>query len=74
MTGDLLVEGRLGVGTSTPQSALQVVGDYVQLPTISGGGPPAADCDEATELGRMVVRTDGPPDLYICTSSGWVGK
>jgi hypothetical protein len=66
--------GRVGIGTASPQSALQVVGSYVQIPAISGA-PPAADCDAAAEAGRIVVRTDGPPDLYICRgTSGWVGK
>jgi len=66
--------GRIGIGTASPQSALQVVGNYVQIPAISGA-PPAADCDSAAEAGRMVVRADGPPDLYICRgTSGWVGK
>jgi hypothetical protein len=36
---------------------------------------PPADCNEAAEAGRMVVRTDGPVNLYICTgAAGWVGK
>ena len=58
----------VGIGTSTPQSALQVNG-YVQL-ALTSGAPPAADCDEATEQGRMKV--DGTNNkLYICTSTGW---
>ena len=49
-----------------------VVGAYVQLPTIAGAAPPASDCDSVAEAGRAVVRTDGPPDLYVCTGAEWV--
>lgn len=67
--------GDVGIGTPDPRSALQVVGDYIQFPTTSGGPPPDADCDSATEAGRVIVRTDGPPDIYICRGDGgWVGK
>ena len=66
--------GNVGIGTMTPQSAFQVVGNYIQFPTISGGPPSATDCDSMDEAGRMVVRTDGPPDLYVCTGTNWVGK
>ena len=35
--------------------------------------PPAADCDDASERGRMKV--DIANDLlYICTITGWVAK
>ena len=65
----------VGIGTAAPQSALQVVGNYIQFPTIAGNSPPPADCDDAAEAGRMVVRTDGTTNLYICTGTGgWVGK
>ncbi len=64
-------DGNVGIGTTGPQSALQVEG-YVQLDTLTAA-PPAADCDEAVELGRMKV--DVANDLlYICTNSGWVTK
>lgn len=66
--------GGVGIGTNAPQSALQVVGNYIQFPTITGA-PPITDCDEATEAGRMVVRIDGPQDLYICKGvAGWVSQ
>ncbi len=56
------------------QGDLQVVGNYIQFPTITGSDPPAADCDEASEAGRIVVRTD-TATLYICVgTSGWVSK
>jgi len=61
----------LGIGTTDPQSALQVDG-YIQLDTLTSA-PPAADCDEASERGRMKV--DIVNDLlFICTNSGWIAK
>ena len=61
----------LGIGTTDPQSALQVEG-YTQLDTLTAA-PPAADCDESSERGRMKV--DIVNDLlYICTNSGWITK
>jgi hypothetical protein len=71
-TGPLAVQ--VGIGTQTPHSSLQVVGNYVQLPTVSGKAPPMADCHTAADYGRMVVRTDGSGKLYICIASGWVSK
>ncbi|MGD1995585.1 MAG: beta-propeller fold lactonase family protein [Anaerolineae bacterium] len=80
---NLHVQGGLNVGPSgalvggdmAVEGDLQVVGNYIQFPTITGSAPPAADCDEASEAGRIVVRTDGTTNLYICTgATGWVGK
>ncbi|MCP4668796.1 MAG: hypothetical protein GY849_20860, partial [Deltaproteobacteria bacterium] len=71
---DVLVvskEANVGIGTKSPNSALQVTG-YVQLDTVSAA-PPAADCDEASEEGRMKVDPTSEL-LYICVSSGWVTK
>ena len=66
--------GNVGIGTTSPQSRLQVVNNYIQFPTISGAAPSAADCDSAAEAGRIVVKTD-TANLYICTGiSGWVTK
>jgi hypothetical protein len=67
--GGALLGGDLGV-----QGHLQVRGDCIQFPTISGAAPPAADCNQAKEYGRVVVRTDGTVNLYVCTATGWVGK
>jgi len=64
--------GNVGIGTDTPNSALQVIGGYIQL-DVSSGLPPAEDCDSIDEIGRMKV-DDSTTDLYICTSSGWVVK
>ncbi|MCP4666074.1 MAG: hypothetical protein GY849_06880, partial [Deltaproteobacteria bacterium] len=45
---------------------------YVQLDTVAAA-PPAADCDEASEEGRM--KFDPVTEvLYICAASGWVTK
>jgi hypothetical protein len=63
--------GNVGIGTATPHSALEVDG-YVQLDTLTSA-PPAADCDEASERGRMKVDIVNNL-LYICTNSGWISK
>jgi hypothetical protein len=63
--------GNVGIGTTTPQSALQVNG-YTQL-ALTSGSPPAVDCNEATERGRMKVDSTAG-SLYICVASGWVAK
>ena len=66
------VAGNVGVGTTSPQSKLQVDG-YIQLDTVTST-PPVADCDEVSEEGRM--KFDPNSDiLYICSGvSGWVSK
>ena len=62
--------GDVGIGTDAPQSALQVNG-YVQL-ALTSGVPPAADCDETAERGRMIVdNADGNGKLYVCVDAGW---
>lgn len=64
--------GNVGIGTTSPQSSLQVAG-YVQLDTVTGA-PPAADCNEASEEGRMIFDPNSDI-LYICSGvSGWVSK
>ena len=65
--------GNVGIGISSPVSKLHVSGNYVQLP-IRTGAPPPTDCDETREAGRLVVRTDGTPNLYVCRGvTGWRG-
>jgi len=65
------ISGNVGIGTTSPQSALQVEG-YLQLDVVSGT-PPSVDCDEASERGRMKV--DSAAGLcFICMDSGWVAK
>jgi len=66
--------GNVGIGTPNPQSTLQVVGNYIQFPVVSGSAPSANDCNSFAHHGRVVVRTDGAINLYVCTVSGWVGK
>ena len=63
--------GNIGIGTTNPQSSLQVAG-YVQLP-LTSGSPPSTDCDEVSERGRMIV-DDVSDLLYICVASGWSAK
>ncbi len=58
--GDLNTEGDMHVG------------GYVQLDTVAGA-PPAEDCDEASEEGRM--KFDPVSEVfYLCATSGWVTK
>ncbi|MBC7419720.1 MAG: hypothetical protein H7328_03235, partial [Bdellovibrio sp.] len=61
--------GNVGIGTTTPQSALQVVG-YTQLDTVAGS-PPAGDCDSAAKRGRMKV-DPAANAVWVCMNSGWV--
>lgn len=63
--------GNVGIGTTSPQSTLQVNG-YVQL-ALTSGAPAATDCDAAAERGRMKV-DNAAGLLYICMDSGWVSK
>lgn len=60
--------GNVGIGTTSPQSTLQVNG-YVQL-ALTSGAPPAADCDNSSEYGRMKVDATNSK-LYVCTATGW---
>ncbi len=72
--------GSVGIGTTSPQSALQVTGNYLQIPNYSGSAPLASDCDQPAEAGRMAIYTPntGAPTtsyLYICPQGGgWVAK
>jgi len=63
--------GKVGIGTETPRSELQVAG-YAQF-GLTTGMPPAADCDEPDERGRMKIDSAAGV-IYICVDSGWVGK
>lgn len=65
---ETLLRGNVGIGTPEPQSALQVNG-YVQL-ALTGGAPPAADCDDPAKYGRMIVDATHNR-LYVCSSTGW---
>ena len=63
--------GNVGIGTNQPNSSLHVNG-YIQL-SLTDGTPPAVDCDEATEYGRMIIDS-GAGLLYLCADIGWVAK
>jgi hypothetical protein len=45
---------------------------YAQL-ALTSGAPPANDCDDSSERGRMKVDS-AAGSLYICVDSGWVAK
>lgn len=65
--------GNVGIGTSTPQSALHVPdGRYAQFEDFNAGAPLAADCDADTERGRQSIDTTNFR-LYICMGAtrGW---
>ncbi len=72
-TGSLEITstGDVGIGTGLPNSKLQVNG-YIQL-AVTSGAPPAADCDQVSERGRMTVDSANGL-LYVCVNSGWVAK
>jgi hypothetical protein len=69
--------GNVGIGTASPNAMLHVAGNidadgYIKL-ALTSGAPPSADCDEASERGRMKVDSTAGL-LYICVDSGWVSK
>jgi hypothetical protein len=45
---------------------------HLKVFTVAGGPPPATDCDQVSEDGRIAVRTDGPPNAYACTGTACV--
>lgn len=59
-------------GTGPFGGPVKVTG-YLKLKTITGASP-AADCNEASEAGRVVVRTDGTVNLYVCRGTGGVDR
>lgn len=66
--------GNVGIGTFDPRSTLDIPSGYIQLPVIRGS-PPSSDCDQDSEVGRMVIQRDSSGNLYICVgeigSIGW---
>jgi hypothetical protein len=43
---------------------------YARLPVVAAA-PPAADCNEAGEAGRMTFDSSGGT-VYVCDGSAWV--
>lgn len=65
--------GSVGIGTTSPQSTLHVPdGKYAQFEDSNAGAPPAGDCDNNAERGRMSIDTTNNR-LYICNGAtrGW---
>jgi hypothetical protein len=83
-TSNALVLGaagvKTGIGTTKPRSLLQIgtpsssYGDYLQLPTVSSSSPPpAADCDDSTLVGRLVIQYNAAKSrttLWDCSPAG----
>ena len=70
--------GYVGIGTTNPQSALHVGSNYIQIPYRTAERAPNADCDEASEEGRMYVLRSATPQgsltiqVVVCFGSlGW---
>lgn len=74
-------DGRVGIGTTNPQSTLQVASGHIQFPFVTVA-PASTECDAAAEAGRVVVFTNtvaaGDAQLYVCdwdgTSGAWTVK
>jgi hypothetical protein len=61
-------------GYDAGHDTLRMIGEDMRFPTVTGTAPPWIDCDEEADAGRLVVRTDGATNLYVCTGTrGWVG-
>lgn len=77
-SGNLIVNGassQMGVGVMTPapNTILEVgSGGYFQFDKTSAGAPPANDCNDNAERGRMVIDVTGN-NLYVCNGAlrGW---
>jgi len=68
----ITTDGKVGIGTTTPNSKLEVTNGYIELDT-SSGTPPSGDCDASNEIGRMIVDSSNN-NLYVCTNNGWQTK
>lgn len=72
---DIVIDltGNVGIGKNDPQSALHVPdGKYLQAEDNNAGAPPAADCDNNAERGRLSIDTTNNR-LYVCNGAtrGW---
>ena len=65
----LRTDGNVGIGTTSPQSTLQIEGNpgYLQIDWITTS-PNPTDCTPA-HIGRMILQD--PTHLWVCTSLGW---
>jgi hypothetical protein len=72
LSGNLLVVGDATVDRFAAASTI-TAGSFIKFGTINGT-PDGSECDEAGEVGRAIVRTDGATDLLLCTATGWVVK
>lgn len=72
-TGNIILQGNVGIGTTAPVSALHVGSDgYLQFSKISNGAPLSSDCDSEDEVGRLTIdRVNNR--LYVCNGKirGW---
>jgi hypothetical protein len=78
--GDATANG--GIGNPAPQSRLQIgngathtPGDYLQIPVLlaTAKAPPAADCNNTTLVGRLVLLSGKKMSFFACSPSGvWV--
>ena len=65
--------GEVGIGTTAPESLLQVgSGGYLQFSKSFAGAPTAADCDTDAERGRITIDTTNNL-VYLCNGAtrGW---
>ena len=62
-----------GIKTTFTNDGSLKVSEYIQL-ALTSNAPPAGDCDEETEAGRMKFDPTAN-SLYLCSgASGWVSK
>ena len=77
-SGNLIVNGAssqvgVGVASPAPNTLLEIgSGGYLQFDKTSAGAPPASDCNDNAERGRMAIDTTNNL-LYICNgfTRGW---
>jgi hypothetical protein len=69
----------VGIGNDAPASRLQIglgstdtFGDYLQIPVVQSTAktPPAADCNNTTKVGRLVLVEGKKTTLFACVGTG----